>query len=323
MSQNVTTNTTIQTIALICILVGIVLFSVHYGRRVEDSPMNTTCIDDFNTTANITTMIHTSTPELICYPTFRQLSTKTCSNIYESKSTIHDLNADNQVDVIFQCGHNWAWYVYLVLMQSVNYIRSLVILYGNNTGIFSTENTHSVVLGKDIKSFVVVNFNDDQILDIFCLNISSIGISIFFGRGNGTFSTGLRLRTTRNVNTLECVIGDFNYDNYFDIAIMNKDTLHIQVFFANRNQTFRPEEYAFTAIDIVLIAERESYEVYGRLGDGNGNFQEQIIHTYSFDGSSKWNDVADFNNDNYSDILNVKKSSVIINVFLNTCACLK
>ena len=118
-------------------------------------------------------------------------------------------------------------------------------------------------------SIAVVDFNNDNQMDIAVANDGIGNLGIFLGQGNGTFLAQTTYSTGFNSHPQYITVGDFNKDNTLDIAIVDSKNDRVHVF----------------------------------PGYGNGSFA--TITTYdAISGSSPYCIAAtDFNNNNQSDIV--------------------
>ena len=218
--------------------------------------------------------------------------------------TIGDFNKDNRMDIVV-----------------ANYgTNSIGILLGYGNGSFQDQITYSTGYDSIPYSLAVGDFNKDNHLDIAVANYGTNNIGIFFGYGNGTFTSQKTYTTTPNSNPSSIAVGDFNNDNQLDIAVTNNGTGNIGIFLGQGNGTFVAQITYSTgsnsypqyitvgdfnkdnALDIVIVDSKND-QVYVLPGYGNGSFA--TITTYdAISGSSPfWIAVTDFNNNNQSDIV--------------------
>ncbi|CAF1150669.1 unnamed protein product [Adineta ricciae] len=164
--------------------------------------------------------------------------------------TVGDLNNDDYLDVVvFGVG--------------------VSILFGDIHGDFNTSELFSV--NSTLRSSFVGtgDFNNDNRLDLAILDNSGNSARILLNSGNTSFqqSTLLYFGAFSFPNSL--AVGDFNKDDYLDLAVVN----------ANRNN------------------------VAVHLGNNNGTFGNQLTLPTGTYSSPYWVVVDDFNNDNNSDIV--------------------
>jgi hypothetical protein len=107
---------------------------------------------------------------------------------------------------------------------------ALLINLGEGNGTFQAATTYASG-GFYPESVAIADFNGDGVLDVALLNtcvdvncVSAGGsISLFFGNGDGTFSTGSTIALTQGAyggNPAVLVAGDFNNDGNIDLAAL-------------------------------------------------------------------------------------------------------
>jgi hypothetical protein len=167
-----------------------------------------------------------------------------------------DLNGDGYTDIVYM----------QVIYNGPNQIRMLLSGPG---GVFT--DTPVPGLPSPALGFVVGDFNNDHVPDIFAINGNSIGFGMgqaYLGEGNGTFqATGTPIFAFDGyLATYPFVAGDFDHDGNLDVAI--------------RNAASPPDEILFL------------------WGDGQGNFTSQsIVSDHSFTLQA-----GDVNGDGITDI---------------------
>ncbi|CAF2520379.1 unnamed protein product [Rotaria sp. Silwood2] len=229
--------------------------------------------------------------------------------------TIGDLNNDNQTDIVV-----------------ANYDTNNVgILLGNGDGSFQDQTTYPTGYDSHPCALVVGDFNKDNQLDIAVANYGTDNIGIFLGYGNGTLTNQKTYTTTLNSNPSSIVVGDLNNDNYLDIIVTHYGTGKIGIFFGYGDGTFAAQTtflintnshpYYITVGDFdmdnqldVVVVDSDNDQVHILLQYDNKTFAT----TTTYDGISRSRPifvaVADFNNDNQSDIVivNYDTNNVLI-----------
>jgi hypothetical protein len=114
---------------------------------------------------------------------------------------------------------------------------SMSVLLGNGDGTFQRP-IYSLVPGGPITSLVVADFNRDGNLDVAAAHPLSNTVTVSLGNGDGTFGNPLSLAINRDPYTL--VAGDFNGDNFPDLASANLGTGTISVLINAADWSARP-----------------------------------------------------------------------------------
>ncbi|CAF4364039.1 unnamed protein product, partial [Adineta steineri] len=165
----------------------------------------------------------------------------------------------------------------------------------------------------------ISDLNNDTLPDIVTVNYGTQSISIFYGHGNGNFSSPVTYLTGYDSLPMSLVIGDFNNDNYLDIATANAGTNNVGILFGNQNNTFGNEIIFSTGVgsypysiatgylndDIfldIVVANYGTKNIGVFLSNTNGSFTNQI--TYSIDNASPYSiGIGDVNRDNQMDLV--------------------
>ena len=163
---------------------------------------------------------------------------------------IGDFNNDRQMDVA---------------ITSVD-SNSIVVFLGNGDGTLIAQTPIPTGNSSYPTGIVTGYFDRDSILDIAVTNYVNNSIGIFIGNGNGTFQSQRTISTGTSSEPFSIAAGDFNHDNYTDLAVANWGTNRVGLF----------------------------------LGTGNGSFRSQV--TLSVGRSPISVNVVDFNADNHLDI---------------------
>jgi hypothetical protein len=218
--------------------------------------------------------------------------------------TVGDMNNDNRTDIVV-----------------ANYGTNTVgILFGYGNGSFQDQAMYFTGYDSSPYSLAVGDFNKDHQLDIAIANYGTSNVGILLGYGNGTFASQKTYTTTPNSNPSSIALGDFNNDNQLDIVVANYGTGNIGLFRGHSNGSFAAQTtYPISSnsypqyitvgdlnkdnhLDIIIVDSKND-QVHILPGYGNGNFA--TITTYdTISGSSPFSvAVADFNNNNQSDIV--------------------
>jgi hypothetical protein len=150
------------------------------------------------------------------YGTFvSQVTYSTGNDSYPCWVAVGDFNNDNRLDIV-------------VANSGTNNVG---IFLSNGTGTFSSQITFSTVPESQPYSVAVLDFNNDTRLDIAVANYGSNSVGVFFGYGNGSFSSQLILNTGFDSHPFAVVVGDVNNDNLTDIIATNNGYGNIDILF--------------------------------------------------------------------------------------------
>jgi len=168
------------------------------------------------------------------------------------------------------------------------------------------------------QQLVVADLNGDGILDIAMVDYST-GISIYLGKGDGTFEAAKPFCTTGTPPTpcaagsepVSIATGDFNSDGIPDLVV--QDGSNVDVMIGNGDGTFQPEvaygtasgNYNIVVADLNLdgtpdLALTVSGGVSILLGNGDGTFQPH--NDIALNDSSTYLTAGDFNKDGIPDL---------------------
>ena len=195
----------------------------------------------------------------------------------------------------------------------------ILILLGDGTGNFSNHGKYITQTNSPICSLLVTDFGNDGLLDIAMVSKSTKEIGIFFGYGDGTFSSQTNYPTGKNSNPMAIAAADFNNDSLTDLAVANHGKSFVSVFQAFIDTNFVDRSTYFTGaaafpagivlgdftndshLDIV-IGNDGTHDISTLINGGNGKFSMQT----AFSGDSTFYPTfivaTDFNNDKHLDI---------------------
>jgi hypothetical protein len=160
----------------------------------------------------------------------------------------------------------------------------------------------------------------DNRLDIIVANDHTDNVGVIVGYGNGSFKNETTLSTGSTSLPFSISAGDFNNENYLDIAVANYGTNNMGVFFGNDNRTFASETTIGTGDESSPISVAAAYfnkknwlnlVVANNGSDNVGVFVGQNQYTFGSEmtystgtGSYPYSvAVGDLNNDNRFDIV--------------------
>ncbi|CAF0742600.1 unnamed protein product [Adineta steineri] len=189
--------------------------------------------------------------------------------------------------------------------------------YGNAT--FSSQTTYSTGNSSQPYAVAIADFNNDKRLDIVVANYGTNNLGIFYGNNDGTFLSQQTMSTGPFSLPRYVVVGDFNNDSRWDIAVINYGPDSLGIFLGYDNGTFSNQTTYFTGlgagpysaavgdlnndgIQDIIVTVYYSRAVAIFLGYGNGTFAKTA--SYSTGSGSRPITVAigDLNNDNRMDI---------------------
>ena len=217
---------------------------------------------------------------------------------------IEDFNRDNQLDIAVANFNN----------------NNIGILLGYGNGSFTNVATYSSGSGSAPQCLRVGDFNNDNILDIAVAMSGANSFVVLFGFGDGTFLLGTIYSTGIGSGPFSLAIGDFNNDTRLDIVVANYLLNNIGVYLGYGYEPFagvteyttgdgsQPHSVAvgdFNSdnwLDIV-VANYGTDTVGILIGYGHGVFNDMITYPTGVGSAPYSVAVADFNNDNQSDIV--------------------
>jgi hypothetical protein len=162
--------------------------------------------------------------------------------------------------------------------------NTVSVIIGHGDGTFRNITTYSTGNNSSPCSIAVGDFNEDSSMDIAVANQNAQNIGIFFGYGNGTFSSQTTYSTGLGSVMTSIIVGDLNKDSVLDILVTDYGS-------GNGN------------IGVLY-------------GYGDGNFT--LLQIYSTGVNSNPTSVAigDFDNDNRADLAVANSNTVTIGIML-------
>lgn len=149
----------------------------------------------------------------------RTFSTGTSRPLWIS---LGDFDNDSQIDIVM-----------------INYgMNSISVLLNYNNEKFANKIILSTGYDSLPSSAVVVDFNNDQKLDIAVTNSGTHNVMIFYGDGNGSFPIEKIFSLDIGSQPSAIGVGDFNDDTKLDLAVANYGTNNVFLLFGDGNGTF-------------------------------------------------------------------------------------
>ena len=225
-----------------------------------------------------------------------------------------DLNNDTWMDIVSANGNN----------------NNITVFLGNGDGTFPTPTSYSTGTDSNPQWVVIADVNNDNRLDIISANTAVNTIGVFIGNGDGSFAPMVAYPTIEGIAPYSVATGDVDNDNNLDLVIADDNGVAI-IFLGHGNGTFtfmraystngKSNPTAIVLADLnddnnldIVITNSYTFSLGVFLGYGNGTFTEQTAYSPDFAFIPYFVVVADFNNDDISDLAttNVATSDVII-----------
>jgi hypothetical protein len=224
--------------------------------------------------------------------------------------TVGDFNGDGIPDLVVSGGG--------VPFIGIQYVE---VLLGNGDGTFggpiTVENPDNTPV-----SVAVGDFNGDGIADLAVVHQTPDSISIYLGKGDGTFASGPSLTPGTTPSTI--ATGDFNGDGILDLAVANAGSHDVSIFLGNGDGTFTSvsptlptgsstptlppgsstssitvSDFNRDGISDIAVSDQSGY-ISIFLGKGDGTFTALDNEVNA--GASGWIASADFNGDGLPDL---------------------
>jgi len=169
---------------------------------------------------------------------------------------------------------------------------------------------------------VVGDFNNDHILDLAVTNVDQNSVSIFLGKGDGTFHKGGTFGIGSGSFPYRIAVADFNHDGNLDLVTVNLTSANLSVLLGKGDGSFRPAKN-FTAgqgpsgvvvgdfnedgkLDLA-VSNQSTTTITVLLGKGNGTFGAP--HAYTTELGPVSLTEGDFNNDGHLDLISVSATT--------------
>ncbi|CAF2666127.1 unnamed protein product [Rotaria sp. Silwood2] len=116
--------------------------------------------------------------------------------------------------------------------------HSVSIFYGYGHGKFSLPVIYTTGYDSLPSSLASGDFNNDNYIDLAITNYDTNNVGILFENSNRTFEKQIVFSTELDFHPYSIAAGQFNDDEFADIAIANSETHEIGVLLNNANRTF-------------------------------------------------------------------------------------
>jgi hypothetical protein len=203
------------------------------------------------------------------------------------------------------------------------------VFLGHGDGTLGTKTTYSFRIGSSPIWIALGDVNNDKQLDIVTANQGSKTINFLFGKGDGTFTMTNYSFSVSYATPYSVVVGNVNSDNHLDMIVAYWEGA-VAVFLGNSDGNFTKLTSYLTGGNIFsialanlngdnhldfIVANPYSSNVGVFLGYGNGTFVPQAIYSTGSASQPYYVIVADFNNDNISDIAATNEGSDQVVIF--------
>ncbi len=220
-----------------------------------------------------------------------------------------DLNGDTYPDIV-----------------SVDYnTLNASVLLNDGDGTFAAPVTYAV--GENPMNIKTADFDNDNDIDI-AVQREDRHVSVLLNNGNGTFAAASIYNVGVAGSTFGITVGDFNQDEFVDIATMSSGTQVVSVLMNNGDGTFAAKiDYSIAGggfpygemqsrdvnnDDYPDIISTQDSKISVLLNNGDGTFAAATYLTIT--GTTWILVVEDFNNDDYLDVA-IDNSD--LNIFIN------
>ncbi|CAM2728269.1 unnamed protein product [Rotaria socialis] len=240
----------------------------------------------------------------------------TGENSHPQQVVVANFNKDNQLDI--------------AVVNSWSNALKVFLISNNGTTANSTE--YSTGSKSAPNSLAVGDFNKDGWTDIVVANTGSSNIGIFLGYDYPTFNSQIIRIKQRTSYPTYVVVGDFDRDSQWDIAVTCFKKNSVSVFLGLGNGTFEseisnllPKSSYPTAMVVgdfnndnqsdIVVVNSQGKTISALLGYGNGTFAKDIS-TSTGNSSPVFIAMGDFNKDNKLDIAVAFQKDDNVGVFM-------
>ena len=243
-------------------------------------------------------------------------SYSTGNKSYPESIAVGDLNNDTNLDIVVANGDS----------------RNVGVLLGYGNGSFTNIVPHPIEIKLFPTSIVLNDINNDHTLDIITADFNNVGIAVFLGYGNGSFSDPLII-PTKDDTPGNLAVGDLNNDDRLDIVYVSPLQGNVGILFGYGNGTFGkliqyPSEHGSWPYSVTLgyfnndtimdiaVTKAYDYNIGIFFGLGNGSFTVPKTLSTGYNSLPISITCSDFNNDHQLDIVVTNNYTYNIGVFL-------
>jgi hypothetical protein len=207
--------------------------------------------------------------------------------------------------------------------------NNVTALLGNGDGSFQTRIDYPVSNDNNPHAVAVQDFNGDGKPDLAVVNYGENTISIFLGKGDGSFDAAVDYNTGKQTSPYAIAAGDFNGDGKPDLAVADYNNNTVAILVGNGDGTFQSPTYLPVSanpcsvavgdfngdgkLDLV-VTDFNNNTVSVLLGNGDGTFKTHV--DYKTGNKPIAVAVADFNRDGNLDMVVVNESDNSAGVML-------
>ncbi len=211
--------------------------------------------------------------------------------------------------------------------------NTVSIFLGDGAGNFNPAPTPAIITGENPQGITTADFNSDGHPDLAVTNQSGNTVSIFLGKGDGTFSTGTTF-STGNEPTGICT-ADFGSNAFPGLAVTNQTDNTVSILLGNGDGTFQAQVTyptgnqpvaIFTAdfngdgIPDLAVANKTDSTVSVLIGAGQGTFVN--FAAISVGAGPVALSAADFNGNTLPDLAVADQTGNLVSVVINTATSL-
>ena len=228
-----------------------------------------------------------------------------------------DFNGDQNMDIV---------------LTDFGYNRIMILLgYGN--GSFDYVQSHAAGDNARPLFVIVVDFNNDQHLDMAVVNFGANNIGIFLGYGNGNFSNQTTFFTGDASLPYRIAVGNMENDSCLDIVVVNSGSDNVCLLqgycngtFAACKTCFMNPQFALNSVAIgdvnddrwldIVVADGNLNDIDISFGYGNGSFAIPIAFSSGINAVPYAVAISDLNRDHRLDVVVVNSGTSNVAILL-------